>query len=136
MGGGGGKKTETVQWGGWGRDYIYCAIIQSSDVFCVFCVVLQPCHNGAWTSLSPVCLFSRQLTMGCSAGGDPDPLIALWPSQLEDRKRQNTGCWPAHTPPPQHPIIRPIHMDAICASKHILFLSPDLSAALKLRIIT
>lgn len=38
-----------------------------------------------------------------SAGGDPDPLIAPWqpwPSQREDRKRQNAACRPTLPPPP------------------------------------
>lgn len=77
-----------------GRDGIHCVIIQSSDVFFVSSAVLQRCHNRGWTSLSRLCLLSGQLTMEHSAGGDPDPLIVLWqsrPSQLEDRKQQNTA---------------------------------------------
>lgn len=108
--------------------------------FSVSSAVLQRCHNRGWTSLSSLCLLSRQLTMEHSAGGDPDPLIVLWqpwPSQREDRKQQNTACWPAHPPPPplpnyipytstihspQHPIITPIHSDAIPVTKDIFFL--------------
>lgn len=103
--------------------------------FFISSAVLQRCHNRGWTSLSSLCLLSRQLTMERSAGGDPDPLIVLWqpwPSQQEDRKQQSTACWPAHPPPPplpnynpyissmhspQHPIITPIHSDAIHALK-------------------
>lgn len=61
--------------------------------------VSQWCHNRGWTSLSPLCLLRRQLTMEHSAGGDPDPLIVLWqpwPSQREDKKQHNTACRPAH----------------------------------------
>lgn len=60
--------------------------------FSISAAVLQRCHNRGWTSLSPLCLLSRQLTMEHSAGGDPDPLIVLWqpwPSQLENRKTKN-----------------------------------------------
>lgn len=102
MGGGGEKRIEKAETCWWGRDYIHCVIIQSSDVgVFVSCAVLQWWHNRGWTSLSPLCLLRGQLTMGRSAGGDPDPLIVLWQpwaSQLEDRKQQNAACWPAHLP--------------------------------------
>lgn len=71
--------------------------------FSIFSAVLQRCHNRGWTSPSPLYLLSEQLTMEHSAGGDPDRLIVLWqpwPSQLEDRKQQNTACLPGCSPPP------------------------------------
>lgn len=71
--------------------------------FFIYSAVLQRCHNRGWTSPSPLYLLSEQLTMEHSAGGDPDRLIVLWqpwPSQLEDRKQQNTACLPDCSPPP------------------------------------
>lgn len=98
--------------------------------------VLRWCHKRGWTSLSSLCLLRRQLTMEHSAGGDPDPLIALWqpwPSQREDKKNPRTLLHVArlysHQRPTQsktlykssthtslHPIINPLNSDVTTAS--------------------
>lgn len=106
--------------------------------FLVSSAVLQRCHSRGWTTLFPLYLFSRQLTMEHSAGGNPDPLIMLWPpwpSQLENRKQQTTACLPAPTTTPrlfqttppiclqytpsQHPIITLVYTDALPVTKDI-----------------
>lgn len=86
------KNNKKKNAGGGGTVFTVLLYSHQMFFFSISAAVLQRCHNRGWTSLSPLCLLSRQLTMEHSAGGDPDPLIVLWqpwPSQLENRKTKN-----------------------------------------------